>query len=80
MRKHERKISLVLDSCIAHPTVSNLMNIMLVFLPPNTTVRTQLTDVGVIHCIKENYRKNLAKLHLLAFEEKKPARSISWNH
>ena len=29
-------------------------------------------DAGVIRCFKAHYRKNLAKMRLLAFEEKKP--------
>ena len=32
-----RKIVLIIDNCPAHPSISNLTNIHLVFLPPNTT-------------------------------------------
>ena len=71
MRKRERKIALVLDNCTAHPSVSSLTNVKLVFLPPNTTAKTQPMDAGVIRCFKAHYRKNLAKMRLLAFEEKK---------
>ena len=35
-----RKIALLIDNCPAHPSVSNLTNVQLVFLPPNTTSRT----------------------------------------
>ena len=70
MRKRQKKIALVLDNCTAHPNVSGLTNIMLVFLPPNTTAKTQPMDTGVIRNIKAHYRKNLAKLRLLAFEKK----------
>ena len=72
MRKRERKIALVLDNCTAHPSVSGLTNVKLVFLPPNTTAKTQPMDAGVIRCFKAHYIKNLAKMRLLAFEEKKP--------
>ena len=41
MKKSQRKIALVLDNCTAHPNVSGLTNIMLVFLPPNTTGKIQ---------------------------------------
>ena len=41
------------------------------FLPPNTTAKTQPLDSGASHCLKAHYRKSLAKLRLLAFEEKK---------
>ena len=68
-----KKNCLVLDNCTDHPNVSGLTNIMLVFLPPNTTSKTQPVDAGVIRRIKAHHRKNLRKLRLLAFE-KKPAK------
>ena len=71
MRKSNRNIALVLDNCTAHPKIKELMNIKLIFLPPNTTARTQPMDAGVIRCPKSHYQKNLAKMRLVAFEEKK---------
>ena len=71
MRKSNRKIAMVLDNCTAHPNISGLTNIKLVFLPPNTTAKTQPIDAGVIRCLKAHYRNSLAKLRLLAFEEKR---------
>ena len=71
MRKRNRNIALVLDNCTAHPKVEGLTNIKLIFFPPNTTARTQPMDTGVIRCLKSHYRKNLAKMRLVAFEEKK---------
>ena len=71
MKQNDRKIALILDNCTAHPNVSGLTNIKLVFLPPNTTAKTQPMDAGVIRCLKAHYRKRLANLRLLAFEEKK---------
>ena len=67
MRNSARKIAIVLHNCTAH----GLTNIKPVFLPPNTTVKTQPLDSGVIRCLKAHYRKSFAKLRLLAFEEKK---------
>ena len=43
-----RKVALIVDNCPAHPTISNLKAINLVFLPPNTTCKTQPMDQGVI--------------------------------
>ena len=71
MRKSNRTVVLVLDNCRAHPNVNELTNVRLIFLPPNTTAKTQPLDAGVIRCPKSHYRKNLAKMCLLAFEEKK---------
>ena len=69
MRNSNRKIALVLDNCTAHPNVKGLTNVKLIFLPPNTTAKTQPMDGGVIRCLKAHYRSNLAKKRLVALEE-----------
>ena len=51
-----RKIFLIIDNCPAHPEVENLEAIELVFLPPNTTSKTQPMDQGVIRSLKAFYR------------------------
>ena len=72
MQKSNRNIAMVLDNCTAHPKIKGLTSIKLIFLPPNTTARTQSMDAGVIRCLKSHYRKNLAKMRLdAAFEDKK---------
>ena len=43
-KKENRKIVLVVDNCPAHPIVDELKEFELVFLPPNTTLKTQLMD------------------------------------
>ena len=35
-RADDQKIALIIDNCPAHPSISNLINIQIVFLPPNT--------------------------------------------
>ena len=69
--QQKRKIALILDNCTAHPHISNLDSIKLVFLPPNTTVACQPMDAGVIRCLKAHYRSNLARARLIAFEDKR---------
>ena len=71
MKNSNRKIALVVDNCTPHPVIHGLTNVRLVFLPPNTTSKTQPMDAGVIRCLKAYYRKNLAGMRLLAFEGKK---------
>ena len=71
MRNSARKFVMVLDNCTAHPNINGLTNIKVVFLPSNTMAKTQPLDSVVICCFKVHYRKSLAKLCLLAFEEKK---------
>ena len=40
----DRKIALIVDNCPAHPIVDSLKAIELIFLPPNTTSKTQHMD------------------------------------
>ncbi len=54
-RKQNRKILLMLDNCSSHPKI-NLTNIELLFLPPNSTSRTQPLDAGIIRSFKQRYR------------------------
>ena len=70
MRESNRNIALVLGNCTAHPKVKGLTNIKLIFFSPNTTARAQPMDAGVIRCLKSQDRKHLAKMRLVAFEEK----------
>lgn len=51
-----RKICLLVDNCTSHPKVSNLKNIEVVFLPPNTTSIMQPMDQGCIKIFKGHYR------------------------
>ena len=43
-RMEGRKIALLIDNCPAHPFVSDLTIVQLVFLPPNTTSALQPMD------------------------------------
>ena len=54
-RMERRKIPLLIDNSPAHPAVSDLKNVHLVFLPPNTTSLLQLMDQGVIKSLKVHY-------------------------
>ena len=51
-RADDRKIALIIDNCPAHPSISNLTNVQIVFLLPNTTSILQLMDQGVIRRLK----------------------------
>jgi hypothetical protein len=54
------KILLLLDNCSSHPELS-LTNIELLFLflPPNTTSRLQPLDAGIIRSFKQRYRNQM---------------------
>ena len=56
-----RKIVLFVDNCSAHPHISCLQSIELVFLPPNTTSEIQPCDQGIINALKFHYRKNMVR-------------------
>ena len=51
-----RKIALLIGNCPAHPSVSDLTKLQLVFLPPNTTSVLQPMDQGVLRSLKALYR------------------------
>ena len=50
-RMEGRKTALLIGNCPAHPSVSDLTNVQLVFLPPNTTSVLQPKDQGVIRSL-----------------------------
>ena len=50
-----KKIALLIDNCPAHPSVPDLTNVQLVFLPPNTSSVLQPMDQGVITSLKAYY-------------------------
>ena len=52
-RADDRNIALIIGNCPAHPSVSNLTNVQLVFLSPNTTSILQSIDQGVIRITEE---------------------------
>jgi len=56
-QRQQRSILMVVDNCPAHNNVPGLKAITLVFLPPNTTSRTQPMDQGVIRNLKHHYRQ-----------------------
>jgi hypothetical protein len=64
-----RKVALIVDNCPAHPTISNLKAINLVFLGPNTTCKTQPMDQGVIRSIKAFYRGATVRKYIDAVEK-----------
>ena len=61
------KIALFVDNCSAHPHISSLNFIELIFLPPNTTSEIQPCDQGIIKTFKTYYRKSMvtALLHAI---------------
>ena len=53
--KENRKVILVVDNFPAHPIIEGLKAVELVFLPPNTTSKTQPMDQGVICSLEAKY-------------------------
>ena len=68
-QKENRKIALIIDNCPAHPTIIDLSNVKLIFLPPNTTSVSQPKDQGVIKCLKAFYRLRLVNLMIKRLEQ-----------
>ena len=72
-----RKIALIIDNCSAHPHIDNLKAINLVFLPPNTTSKTQPMDQGVIRSTKAHYRSGCVRKFINAIDNNKPMPTIT---
>ena len=68
------KVALIIDNCPAHPKIQGLKAVTLIFLPPNTTSRTQPMDQGVIRSLKHHYRKLVIGKHLRAIDNDEEAR------
>ena len=76
-RMEGRKIALLIDNCPAHPSVSDLTNVQLVFLPPNTTSVLQPMDQGVIRSLKAHYRGRVVRRLCRALDKTKTLPKIS---
>ena len=63
-----RQIALIIDNCPAHPDITDLEMINLIFLPPNTTSKTQPMDQGVIRALKAHYRAKLVRKQITNIE------------
>lgn len=68
-RSQKRKVLFVVDNCPAHPEVKGLKNVRVVFLPPNTTSKTQPMDQGVIQNVKVGYRRFLLQQYLRCIDD-----------
>ena len=67
----ERKVALIIDNCPAHPSLEGLQAIELIFLPPNTTSKTQPMDQGVIRSLKAFYRASLIGRYIADIDQGK---------
>ena len=74
--KENRKVILIVNNCPAHPNTEGFKAVELVFLPPNTTSKTQPMDQGVIRSLKAKYRK---KNHSKADQSSGHEKDISQN-
>lgn len=65
MDKQNRKVLLFVDNCSAHPEITDLKAVKLVFFPPNTTSKLQPMDQGIIEAMKKLYRKKMIQKMLI---------------
>ena len=72
-----RKIALIIDNCPAHPKIDNLQAVELIFLPPNTTSKTQPTDQGVIRSLKAHYRAEVVKRYIASIDGERKGYPVS---
>lgn len=95
LQMKERFVVLLLDHCPAHPSTitPGLVNIKLVFFPPNSTSMLQPLDQGIIRCLKTRYRHRVIQHILFRLEHANSTElasisllealhyvKLSWNH
>jgi hypothetical protein len=68
MIQQNRHIALLLDNAPCHCFLGQLSNVRLVFLPPNTTSKTQPLDHGIIRSFKLHYRRHFMGQLLLQID------------
>lgn len=73
----KQKITLVIESCLAHPEIENLKAIKLFFLLPNTTSQTQPMDQCVICSLKAIYCKHVVRKIIQCVERNKSVPEVS---
>ena len=66
-----------IDNCPAHPSVPNLTNVQLIFLPPNTTTILQPMDQCVIRSLKAHYRGRVVRKFIRALDKGQSLPKIS---
>ena len=78
LRLQKRKIILLIDNCSAHPQNVELTNIVIEFLPKNTTSIIQPLDAGIIRNFKHFYKISLRRKILLLADSnlKEDAKSL----
>ena len=71
-RAVDRKIALIIDTWPAHPSILNLTNVQIAFLPPNTTSILQPMEQGIIANLKAHHWGRVVRLLCRALEKKEP--------
>lgn len=74
----KRSVLFVVDNCPAHPKDVALKSIKVVFLPPNTTSKTQPMDQGVIQNLKLIYRRKLVQKRIDALDTRVTFKHNLW--
>ena len=64
----DRKIALTVNNCPTHLIVGSLKAIELIFLPPNTTSKTQSMDQGVIRSLNTFYHHSIIKRYITSID------------
>ena len=74
MIAQNRKIILFLDNVTCHNLLpgTNLSNIKLSFMPPNTTSLIQTLDQGIIHSFKVYYHRELVQMQIAVIDATPP--------
>ena len=73
----DRKIALIVNNCSAYHIVDGLKVIELIFLPPNTTSKTQSMDQGLIRSLKALYHRSIIKHYITSIDGRKSTSKVN---
>ena len=62
-------IALIVNNCPARPIVDDMKVIELIFLPLNTSSKTQSMDQGVIRSLKTFYQHSIIKRYITYYND-----------
>ncbi|KAH9361466.1 hypothetical protein HPB48_004591 [Haemaphysalis longicornis] len=74
IQRQGRRLLRGMDNCSAHHVQTSLTTVTLLFLPPNTTSKVQLLDLGIIRALKASYRPRVVEHLVIAVD--RPAANL----
>ena len=69
MKMKKMKFTLIIDNCPTHPKIPDIQAVNLVFLPHNTSSKTQPMDQGIFQSLMDQCRKRVLIKYINAIDK-----------